>query len=278
MRFFIVTPRIVTGENSSVAGMGFLVWVSIGVVIPTSGGVRAPAGNDIRAVSRGKTAALHGGCDFRNTAAMTQPNLSPGSTDVLLFDLGRVVLDISFDQVMRVWAGHAGCAPADLAGRFVVNDHFRDHEIGRIDDAAFFASLRASLGIGITDEQFLEGWNAIFAGEIPGIAEQLARAGQRMPLYAFSNTNPPHVEHFSKVYADVLGHFREIFLSSTIGFRKPDLEAYDHVVKAIGVPASRIVFFDDSADNIAGARAYGLNAVHVKAPDDVTRALAALGI
>ena len=230
-------------------------------------------------MSRGKAAALHGGCDFRNTTtAMTQPTLSPGSADVLLFDLGRVVLDISFDQVMTVWAGHAGCAPADLASRFVVNDHFRHHEIGRIDDAAFFASLRNSLGIGITDDQFLEGWNAIFAGEVPGIAAHLTRAGERMPLYAFSNTNPPHVEHFSKTYAEVLGHFREIFLSSTIGFRKPDMEAYDHVVKAIGVPASRIVFFDDSADNIAGARAYGLNAVHVTAPDDVAKALAALGI
>jgi hypothetical protein len=81
--------------------------------------------------------------------------------------------------------------PADLASRFVVNDHFRHHEIGRIDDAAFFASLRDSLRIGITDDQFLEGWNAIFAGEMPGIAEHLARTGERMPLYAFSNTNPP---------------------------------------------------------------------------------------
>jgi len=44
------------------------------------------------------------------------------------------------------------------------------------------------------------------------------------------------------------------------------------------VPASRIVFFDDSANNIAGARAYGLNAVQVTAPDDVAKALAALGI
>ena len=61
----------------------------------------------------------------------------------------------------------------------------------------------------------------------------------------------------------MLGHFREIYLSSTIGLRKPEAAAYDHVVKAIGVPASRIVFFDDSAENIAGARARGLNAVHV---------------
>src|SRR5437879_9881920 len=52
-----------------------------------------------------------------------------------------------------------------------------------------------------------------------------------MPLYAFSNTNPAHVAHFSQAYADVLSHFRQIFLSSSIGLRKPDAEAYDHVVK-----------------------------------------------
>ena len=104
--------------------------------------------------------------------------LAPHSADVLLFDIGRVVLDIDFDKVMASWAGHAGCAPADLAGRFVVDDSFKHHEVGKIDDAAFFASLRASLGIGITDDQFLDGWNAIFAGEMPGIAPLLARAAK----------------------------------------------------------------------------------------------------
>jgi HAD superfamily hydrolase (TIGR01509 family) len=209
--------------------------------------------------------------------AMNLP-LTPSSVDVLLFDLGRVVLDISFDSVMANWAGHAGCAPADLARRFVVNDSFKHHEIGRIDDAAFFAGLRQSLGIGLTDAQFLEGWNAIFAGEMPGIAPLLAGAAQRLPLYAFSNTNPAHVAHFSQAYTGVLSHFREIFLSSSIGLRKPDAEAYDHVVKAIGVPASRILFFDDSAANIEGARARGLCAIHVTSTDDVARALTALEI
>jgi glucose-1-phosphatase len=209
---------------------------------------------------------------------MTPPAISPGSADALLFDLGRVVLDTDFARVMRVWAGHAGCEPADLATRFVVNDSFRHHETGQIDDAAFFQNLRHSLGIGISDAQFLEGWNAIFAGEMPGIAPLLSRAAAKMPLYAFSNTNPPHVAHFSKAYADVLGHFREIYLSSSIGLRKPTVEAYHHVVSAIGAPASRIVFFDDSAENIAGARAYGLTAVHVKSSEDVAGALAALGI
>jgi len=210
---------------------------------------------------------------------MTQSPLFPGAADALLFDLGRVVLDIDFSKVVACWASHAGCEVAQLAGRFSWRDEFyQRHEKGEISDAEFFAALRKLLGIELSDAQFLEGWNKIFVGEMPGVAPLLARAAKRLPLYAFSNTNSAHVDHFSPRYADVLGHFREIFLSSSIGLRKPDAKAYDHVVQAIGVPASRIVFFDDLAENIAGAQARGLIGVHVTSPDDVAAALVALGI
>ena len=209
---------------------------------------------------------------------MTRSPLSPGAADALLFDLGRVVLDIDFNKTLVCWAGHAGCDPAQFVGRFARDEIYHRHETGEISDAEFFAGLRHALGIGISDAQFLEGWNAIFAGEMPGIAPLLARAAKRLPLYAFSNTNSAHVEHFSATYAGVLGHFREMFLSSAIGLRKPEAAAFDHVVKAIGVPAERIVFFDDLAENIEGARKRGLTAVHVRSPDDVAEALAALGI
>jgi FMN phosphatase YigB (HAD superfamily) len=210
---------------------------------------------------------------------MTHPLLSPGAADALLFDLGRVVLAIDFEKTLACWAGHAGCEAASLVGRFSSRDEiYQRHERGEISDAEFFEGLRELLGIEISDAQFLEGWNALFAGEMPGIAPLLKRAASRLPLFAFSNTNGAHVEHFSEAYADRLGHFREIFLSSAIGLRKPDAAAYDHVVNAIGVPASRIVFFDDLAENIEGARARGLTAVLVTSSDDVAQALATLGI
>src|ERR1700722_1648506 len=208
---------------------------------------------------------------------MTPPLLAPNSADALLFDLGRVVIDIDFNKTLACWAAHAGCEVAHLVGRFSPDQTFKRHETGEISDAEFFESLRTSLGLKLSDAQFLDGWNAIFVGEMPGIAPLLERAARHVPLYAFSNTNRPHVEHFSKAYAGVLGHFREIFLSSSIGLRKPDAAAYDHVVRAIGIPASRIVFFDDVAENIEGARARGLAAVHVTSSDDVARALSALG-
>src|SRR3954451_20124854 len=204
----------------------------------------------------------------------------PGSTaaDALLFDLGRVVLDVDFSRSLACWARHAGCEPAHLVGRFSAGEAYQRHERGEISDAEFFASLRRSLGIEVNDAQFLEGWNAIFAGPMPGIEPLLARAARSLPLYAFSNTNRAHEAHFSQAYAGVLSHFRKLFLSSTIGLRKPEAAAYDHVVREIGVPAERIVFFDDLAENIDGARARGLMAIHVTSIRDVAEAFAALGI
>jgi putative hydrolase of the HAD superfamily len=204
--------------------------------------------------------------------------LSPGAADALLFDLGRVVFEIDFEKALTCWAGHAGCAPSDIAARFARDESYRHHEIGKISDAEYFANLRSSLGVALTDEQFLEGWNAIFAGTMPNIDALLERAGRHLPLYAFSNTNRAHVAYFPTVYADVLRHFRQVFVSSAIGLRKPDAAAYHHVVNEIGVPASRIVFFDDVAENIEGARAVGIHAVHVRSTADIAEALDALGI
>jgi HAD superfamily hydrolase (TIGR01509 family) len=209
---------------------------------------------------------------------MTLPALAPGAADALLFDLGRVVLDIDFDRALAHWAQCGGCEPADLVERFQRGEVYMRHERGEIDDAAFFADVRRSLRIDISDQQILEGWNAIIVGEMAGIAPLLARAARRLPLFVFSNTNRAHETHFSRHFAQVLGHFREIYLSSSIGHRKPEPDAFDHVVKAMGVPAHRIVFFDDLADNIEGARARGLIGVHVRSTRDVADALVALGL
>jgi glucose-1-phosphatase len=211
-------------------------------------------------------------------ARLSSDRLSPGDADALLFDLGRVIIDVDLTKALACWAGHAGCERSDLAARYAVDEVYFDHERGKISDEAFFDSLRRRLDITITDEQFLEGWNSIFVGEMEGIVPLLERASKHLPLYAFSNTNRAHVATFTRTYAEALKHFREIYLSSTIGLRKPDAEAFDHVVNAMGVPASRIVFFDDLAENIKGARARGLKAVHVTTTADVADALTALGI
>jgi FMN phosphatase YigB (HAD superfamily) len=205
-------------------------------------------------------------------------NLSPGSVDALLFDIGRVVIDVDFTRVVDRWAEHARCPPQNLTTRFSPDEAYNQHEIGALDASGYFASLRRKLRIDISDEAFLEGWNAIFGDEMPGIADHLARASKHLPLYAFSNTNAAHIAHFTPRYQPVLSHFKTVFLSSSIGLRKPDAAAYDHVIAQIGAPASRIVFFDDSAENIKGAESRGLIGVQVTSSADVERTFIALGL
>lgn len=205
-------------------------------------------------------------------------SLSPGAADALLFDIGRVVIDFDLARTLKAWAVELGSDPSATMARLAANDTFHRYETGHVSDAEFFAAVREVLGLKLSDEALRAGWNAIFIGEMPGIAPLLERAARSLPLYALSNTNDAHIAHFSEHYAHLLVHFRELFLSSRIGMRKPNAEAYDHVVRQIGVPPERIVFFDDLAENIAAARHHGLKAVHVRSSADVAQALDHLGL
>jgi putative hydrolase of the HAD superfamily len=201
---------------------------------------------------------------------MTEP------VEALLFDFGNVVVDIDFDRVTARWAQHAGCPAEHVRQRYTHDDAYQRHERGDIDIGQYFAALRGSLGIEISDEQFLDGWNAVFGGVIQGVAQQLSAAAARRPIYLFSNTNPAHEAYWVPKFSDVLTPFRKLYLSSAIGLRKPDRAAFDHVARDMGVAPGRILFFDDVLENVEGARAAGLQAVHVRSNDDVVRALAAL--
>ena len=71
--------------------------------------------------------------------------------------------------------------------------------------------------------------------------------------------------------------FERVFVSSEIGYRKPDRSAFEFVAQTIGVPIGSILFFDDTLENVNGALAAGLEAVQVRGPADVKTALQGLG-
>jgi len=143
-----------------------------------------------------------------------------------------------------------------------------------IGAAEYFASLRTSLGIDLSDAQFAEGWTAIYLGEVPGIRDLLRSLESRWPLYAFTNSNRTHREYWEPRYAAVLRSFRKVFVSCDLGCRKPEAEAFGAIAREVGVPLERILFFDDTLANVEGARAIGMPAVHVRSIDDVSKAVA----
>ena len=195
------------------------------------------------------------------------------SVDALLFDFGGVVVEIDFDLAFTHWARCAGCDADAVRSRFSMDEAYARHETGALDVAGYFDSLRKRLGIDIPDDEFAEGWHAIFVREVPGIIPLLERLALEKPLYLFSNTNPSHYEYVSSRFGELLGKFDRIFLSSTLGRRKPEPEAFHAVAQAIDVPPERVLFFDDTRVNVEGALAVGMHAVLVQSFDDIVAAL-----
>ena len=204
-----------------------------------------------------------------NSAAPCQgigTNRAHAGIEALLFDVGGILIEIDFARAFAAWAAASGTAAEAIAARFRFDEDYAAHERGEISAVEYFDSLRRSLRIDLTDEQFLCGWNAIFLHEADGARSVLRAAGKTHPLYVFSNTCEAHRQYWMPRYEELLRPFAKLFLSSQIGLRKPSPEAFACVARQIGAAASRIAFFDDSPENVAGAQAAGLIAFCVRSP------------
>jgi glucose-1-phosphatase len=200
--------------------------------------------------------------------------MSHPSTEALLFDLGGVVFGIDFEKAFSSWAADAGVPAKTIKSRYVVDEWYEKHERGEIRAAEYFATLRRTLDIRISDEQFSSGWNAIFEAEPPGGFELFRALSARMPVYAFSNSNAMHQGFWERKYATTLGQFRGVFVSCDLGMRKPEEEAYRQVADTIGFRPEQILFFDDTRENVCGARRIGMPAVHVRSIVDIRESVA----
>jgi glucose-1-phosphatase len=200
------------------------------------------------------------------------------SADALLFDLGGVVIDVDFARVVQAWAEAAGVPASHVGARFSLDAGYEAHERGEMALGEYCVHLRRTLGLELTDEHLLAGWNQIFIGEVPQVGALLATLKRTLPLYVFSNTNAAHRAFWQPRYAGILEPFADIFCSCDLGLRKPSPEAYREVCRRIGIGPAHIVFFDDSPVNVRGAREAGLRAHEVHSAAEIRAALGREGI
>ncbi len=200
----------------------------------------------------------------------------PKSPEVsaLLFDLGGVLLDIDWRRVFLEWSRYSPLSAAEIAARFQMDWAYREHECGHMSAHDYFAYLKQKVEYEGDERSFVLGWNSIFVGPITDTVDLLDTLGRRFPLYLLTNTNATHEAQWRTAYASIIGRFERVFVSSTMGHRKPDRKAFEHVLGETGRAAATVLFFDDTHENVEGARAAGLQAVQVAEPVDITRALA----
>jgi HAD superfamily hydrolase (TIGR01509 family) len=194
-------------------------------------------------------------------------------TRALLFDLGRVVVDIDFDRALAAWGRFSQLSPEDLRAKFSHDEPYRRFECGTLAEQHYFAHLADLMALQCDEAAIRAGWNAILVAEIEETMAMIAAARKHVPCYALSNTNPVHLQELRRAFPRVLEAFDKVFCSHEIGCRKPAPESFTRVLQATGMAPAHVLFFDDLEENVAAARACGLQAVVVRGPQDVRDAL-----
>ncbi len=188
----------------------------------------------------------------------------------VIFDLGGVLLDISYQATEDAFVAMGIKNFKDLYSQAQQSSLFNDLEEGKITPNAFRDQLRFLTGLNLEDEKIDDAWNAML-GRMPAFRiERLEELKNKYKLYLLSNTNEIHIPAFKHIMAQdgLLNRFeacfKKIYYSSEINMRKPNKEAFDFVCKKNGLNKSCTAFIDDSIQHVEGAKAAGLKAYHLE--------------
>jgi glucose-1-phosphatase len=212
------------------------------------------------------------------TIGRMNDNAGAAPVRAVLFDLGGVVVHVDVERSLAAWARHSRLSPTELRDALRIDDRWHGHETGALTDDDFFAHLRERLALTGDAEAVRAGWNAMLVAEIDETVAMLEAIRPGVPRYAISNTNPAHVAEMERAFPGLLARFDAVFVSHEIGHRKPGREAFEHVLRAIDVPAPQVLLFDDLVANVEAARACGMQAVQVRGPEDVREGLRVRGL
>ncbi len=200
---------------------------------------------------------------------MNTPHFNwPPKPGAVLLDLGNVVLDVDFRRAFCAWSASSGVAEEHFFSRWSMDEPYEHHETGDLNFRDYISHLSDLFEVRMSMQAWRRGWNAIFLDLYPEVIPLLTRLQTRLPVYAFTNTNPTHEAAWRRGYPE-LKVFRQIFVSSRIGHRKPDVAAFHLVAKRIDLAPADIWFLDDNRDNVLGATAAGMQSFRIRSAADV---------
>ncbi|MGE3973997.1 MAG: HAD family hydrolase [Bdellovibrionales bacterium] len=170
----------------------------------------------------------------------------------VFLDLGNVVLELNIQEAFEA------LGIRDPWKKLSEWNKHHLYETGKIPTDIFIAETKKYFNLNLEEAEFILKWNLIVKDVLPGVADVLKAIRSHVPLYALSNTNALHLEHYKNMKG--MEHFNVIFASHLLGYRKPQREIFETVLSRIGIEPHEALFVDDMPENVQAAREVGLHA------------------
>ncbi|MBF4567597.1 HAD-IA family hydrolase [Plantibacter sp. VKM Ac-2880] len=191
---------------------------------------------------------------------------------VVLFDLDGLVRH--FDPAFMTDLEHRrGVNPGSIERVAFSKPLIEEVTTGRITRDEWVRRVGETLG----DHAAAEEWGrhpSIVDDEVLDLSDEIRGLGLRTAILT-NGTDTIAAEVDAHGFA---GRFDAIFNSAVIGFAKPDVRAFQHVLEALDVTGDEVFFTDDTASKLVGADAVGMRTHHFHGVRALRAALSAAGV
>lgn len=196
----------------------------------------------------------------------------------IIFDLGNVVFHCSFEPTFNYWSDISSQDKEVLKRKFDVSEFHERFEKSLISPFQFRKNISQLLNYNLTVGEFEHGWNAIYGDIIDGLDNLLIGLKKQYRIIALTNTNETHSKFWKVKYKSTLALFEKVFSSHEMKFRKPEFGAYYICLDYLALTPNKVLFLDDKAENIEGARRVGIDSVLITSFNQMVNDLTKKGI
>jgi epoxide hydrolase-like predicted phosphatase len=183
----------------------------------------------------------------------------------VFLDFGGVIVRTEYQAPRQHLAERLGMEYEDLVKLVFENETSRQASIGRISEDEHWAAVMHRLHQPEAESQVIR--DEFFAGDIIDMDLLAYMRGLRKnyKVGLISNAWSGLRSYIlSRKFADA---FDAMIISAEVGMVKPEARIYQLALEKLGVVPAEAVFLDDFQENVLGARAVGMQAIHFTQPD-----------
>jgi glucose-1-phosphatase len=190
----------------------------------------------------------------------------------IIFDIGGVLVRTMDRSPRTALAQRLGMTYETLGELFFGGEHGHRAQLGEITYEQQWAYVCQQVNWPV------ENWRAL---------ETEFFAGDALDDHLIDTIRGLHTRYKTAIISNALSnlrttisskwHFEDAFdviiTSAEVGVMKPDARIFQAALQALDVPPQAAIFLDDFAQNVAGAQAVGMHAIHFRDPQQAQQEL-----
>ncbi|MDM8527325.1 HAD family phosphatase [Anaerolineales bacterium HSG24] len=194
----------------------------------------------------------------------------------IIFDVGGVLIRTRHRNGREKWAARFNLSPNEFENYVFNYESGKQAQLGQKSWIEHWQWLAEHFKLNETEIETME--QDFFAGDYlnePLVAyiQCLKQAGYLLGI--LSNYSDQARSLWTGTYP-FIHYFDGVIISAEVGIAKPTPKIYHLAAKSLGINIAEAVFIDDFIENIEGARAVGMSAIHFVETDAVIQKLTQL--